>query len=383
MNQDRIIAEMQDGDMLDPIQLERLEQCFRAWANEPGSTRRTASRRRILLIFLIIRYTGAKLSEVLGLRPATDLDPAGQSVTFRSTDNGQSRRVAVSQSLAQEFATLLPARAGADAVSPTRPTDTDAGAMSPARPGADTNAGNVAQTRPSGPADSDEVFAVDPAYVRKKFYERAKECGFEKTRGGPEMLRKARAVELLRNNMPLPAVQRLLGHSSPNLTASRIAFSAEDMQEVTRMYMERESGCRTSARNSFFGKVLHLARDDVQTLVELGTADGDTVAALITNTSSARMGLKPGRLVTAEIKSPWLTLERCDRPGCSSAENQREGLIARVVAGAINSECAVRLPDGTELCAVLSSEGFKRLGLSEGDPVRVLFGAYAVILHLA
>jgi Molybdate transporter of MFS superfamily len=57
-------------------------------------------------------------------------------------------------------------------------------------------------------------FAVDPAFVRRKFYECAEACGFAKRIGGPEMIRRARAVELIHGNIPLPAVQRLLGLSS-------------------------------------------------------------------------------------------------------------------------------------------------------------------------
>lgn len=343
VSQDRIIAEMQSGEVLDPLQLEQLEHCFRTWAEDSTVKRRKASRRRILLIFLLIRYTGAKLSEVLTLQPMTDIDITGQTVTYRSGGGEQARQAAISQSLALELKALL----------------------------------SQHQTQ------TEEFFAVDPAYVRKKFYERAYECGFEKTQGGPEMLRRARAVELMRNNMPLPAVQRLLGHSSPSLTTSRISFSDEDVREVTRMYMERESGRKTSARNTFFGKVLQLEKGDVQTLVELVTADGGTISALITNTSCQRMGLRPGRLVTAEIKSPWLILERCDRPGSSSAENQRDGAISRITAGTLNTECAVNLPDGTELCSIMTTRGFKQLALNEGEPVRVLFGAYSVIIHVS
>ncbi|MDR3358087.1 MAG: TOBE domain-containing protein [Desulfovibrio sp.] len=338
MSQKNLIVRTRDEEILDTSRLGLLERAFRDWTGEGGRTPRL-SRLRILLIFLLIRYTGAKLQEVLSLEPA-DLDLQARAVTYRSGENGSPRKVAISQKLAAELEELL----------------------------------RAAKNCP------DHFFAVDPAHVRKKFYERAGQCGFDKKSGGPEMLRKARAVEMLRN-VPLPAVQRLLGHSSPNQTTSFVSFSEDDIQEVARLYVERESGRRTSARNSFYGKVLSLANDRVQTLVELLTPAGDRIFSVITNMSSGRLGLAPGKLVTAEVKSPWLILERCDAPGASSAENRLEGVVSRVTSGDIAVECVVTLRDGTELCAVLAAAGFNLLRLKVGEPVRVLFGAYAVILH--
>ncbi|MDR2574285.1 MAG: TOBE domain-containing protein [Desulfovibrio sp.] len=340
MSRKDLLLEVQDEDILDSARLDALERAFRDWAGKGGLKARL-SRCRILLIFLLIRYTGAKLREVLSLEPATDLDIRNRSVTYRSGENGNARCIAISQKLAEEMEELL------------------------------LSAKDV----------SEHFFSIDPAYVRKKFYALAEGCGFDKKSSGPEMLRKARAVEMLRN-VPLPAVQRLMGHSSPNQTASHVSFSEDDIGEVARLYMEREAGRRTSARNSFYGKVLSLTADMVQTLVEMLTPAGDRILAVITNASAARLGLAPGKLVTAEIKAPWISLERCAVPGTNSAENCFEGLVARVVSGSVIVECVVTLRDGTEMCSVLTADGFARLSIGAGDPVRVLFGAYAVILHV-
>jgi molybdate transport system regulatory protein len=74
------------------------------------------------------------------------------------------------------------------------------------------------------------MLKVDPGFVRRKFYERAEACGIAKQLGAPEILRKSRAVELMQKNMPLPAVQMLLGHSTPNLTSSYVSYSEDDIQ---------------------------------------------------------------------------------------------------------------------------------------------------------
>jgi molybdate transport system regulatory protein len=340
MNRKALLFKTQDEEILDSARLDKLERAFRIWAEEGRTGAGRVSRRRILLIFLLIRYTGAKLREVLSLDPATDMDLQAGIVTYHAGESANSRQIAISGKLAAEIRELSTTARG----------------------------------------NHNRFFAVDPAYVRKKFYELAQQCGFGKKSGGPEMLRKARAVEMLRD-VPVPVVQRLLGHSSPGQTAAYVSFADDDMREFARLYMEKESGRRTSARNSFYGKVLTLANDSVQTLVEVLTPGGDKIFAMITNTSSGHLALAPGRLVTAEIKSPWLSLERCDAPGISSAENRFEGIVSRVTAGGLVVECVVKLREDTELCAILSRTGFEQLRIDEGDPVRVLFSAHTVILH--
>jgi molybdate transport system regulatory protein len=343
MEQSRIIDTPPESDILDSNRLAELEDSYQKWLARAKSEKSRAPRRRILAIFLLIRYTGAKLSEVLSLT-GEDLDFADQTIRFRGSENS-SRAVRISEELARRLRQLLPAS----------DQETDEA--------------------------SRKYFAVDPGFVRRKFYERAEAGGFDKKQGGPEMIRRARAAELMRGNLPLPAVRHLLGHSSPNLTSACLSFSDEDIQEATRLYMERESARQTSARNSFFGKVRELRQGEVQTLVELTTPDGDGIFAMITRASARRLGLRVGTLVTAEVKAPWLIIESSDRPGASSAENRREGVIVRIENGRINTECTVRLADGADLCAVLSTPGFLRLGLKEGDTARVLFSANAVILQ--
>lgn len=342
---------------MEPDQLERLEQSFRQWAAKSGKGR-LFSRTRILLIFLLIRYTGAKLNEVLGLNAQRDIKRGQRLVRYRGgeAESQEIREVDISQSLTEAIDDFLYLAAGV--------------------------ASREASVAPESSLDPDHPLAIDPAFVRRKFYERARDCGLDPKRCGPEMIRKARGLELLRNNMPLPVVQRLLGHSSPNLTASHLTFSEEDMQQVARWFMERESGRKTSARNNFFGKVDSLAKGDIQSLVEIATPEGFRIQTMVTNSSAQRLGLKPGRLASAEIKAPWLSLEHADRPGRSSADNMFEGVISAVSRGTINVECEVGIHEGMTLCAVVSAPGFDALGLKEGDAVRVLFSCYAVTLHV-
>ena len=103
--------------------------------------------------------------------------------------------------------------------------------------------------------------------------------------------------------------------------------------------------------------------------MELVTFGGDLVTTLITNDSLARLGLKTGTLITAEIKAPLVILHKTDEEPKCTAENRFHGTIARVNRGRITTEYVVHIPDGTELCSLVGSEISRRLDLKEDDPV--------------
>jgi len=343
----RIVAGPECSRCLDTLQLSQLEQAFRDWAEDSPRSDVRLSRRRIVLIFLLIRYTGARLSEVLALNPFEDIELDRHLVVFGRSEAGPerpAREVQLPETLAQEIRVALNDEAFQETL------------------------GNF--------------FQVDPGHVRRKFYERAQTCGFHKELGGPDALRRSRAVEMLQNNMPLPVVQRILGQSTPNLTAAFVSFSEADMQQVARFFLEKESGRKTSARNSFFGKISSIKKGDIQAQVELVTLGGDRVTTVITNDSLIRLGLKVGKLITAEVKAPWVVLQKGgEEPECS-AENRFQGTITRVSRGRVTTEYVVQIADGMQLCSLVSSNISRRLDLQLNETVWALFNCFAVVLHL-
>lgn len=346
-NPARIYAAPQDTGSLDPIELAHLEQSFREWAESSPRGDVRASRKRILLIFLLIRYTGARLNEVLGLDLRKQIDVAKRVVCYGRADTSVDfvcREVQISSELASEIQQTLNDPAFAE----------EAGAL----------------------------LKVDAGHVRRKFYERAVACGFAQEVGSPNAIRRARAVELMQNNVPLPVVQRILGHSSPNLTASLIAFSEEDIRQVARHFVERESHRKSSARNTFFGKIGHVQKGDIQSRVELVTMEGDIVTTVITNNSLARMGLKTGAMVTAEVKAPWVVLQRSDEEPRCTAENLFHGTVTAILRSRLTTEFIVRVRDGTELCSLVTEKSRRTLDIKRGDRVWAMFNSFSVILHV-
>ena len=342
----RLISTIEADQFLDTVGLNRMEQSFREWVNASLRADIRLARRRILLIFLLIRYTGAKLNEVSRLDPFHDIDHERQSVFFRNAAGLEQspREVQISEALSREISSML--------------DDTDFA------------------------ASIRDTFSIDPAFVRRKFYERAQACGLPKRLGGPEMIRKARGTELMQGNVPLPAVQKMLGHSTPNLTSSYISFSEDEIRQVTRHFMEKESSRKTSARNFFFGKIQAIKRGDIQSQVRLVTVEGYQITTIITNDSMGRLGLKVGNLITAEVKAPWVILQKGGIEPGSSADNRFKGIIEQVSKGAVNTEYVVRISDRIELCSVVSTESSQLLDLKKGDTIWVLFNCYSVVLHV-
>ncbi len=342
----RILSGPEGGRCLDPVQLNRLEQAFREWAGSPRRPDLVSSRRRVFLIFLLIRYTGARLNEVLRLELKKDFNLEMHTLRFHKgadPDDRTGRNVQIPQAVSIEIQGFL-------------------GGLSPRGKGG-------------------SLLKLDPAHVRRKFYERAESIGIPRELGAPEVIRKSRAVELMRGSVPLPVVQKILGHATPNLVASYVKFSVEEMRRVEAFFVDRENRRKTSARNAFFGKIETLRKGVVQAWVEILTPGGTRISAVITNHSLENLGLKRGALVAAEVKAPWVTIHRSvDRPPCS-AENVLGGSVERIVRGKVTSEIVARISDGTAICAVVTAQSLKMLDLRPSDRVWAAFNAFAVVLH--
>ncbi|MBU1171454.1 MAG: TOBE domain-containing protein [Proteobacteria bacterium] len=344
INQGTMVLTPEDDVCLDSVQLGDLEQSFRTWARDSNRKDVQNARKRILMVFLLIRYTGAKLNEVLGLKPFADINFSKHELVFPTPPiSSGSRIVPIPEDVSREIEAAL--------------------------------------SKPDFRDSLKQGFNVDPAFVRRKFYERALDCGFSKHLGGPEMIRKARAVELLKGNMPLPAVQSLLGHARPNQTSSYVSFSKDEINQATRLFMERESSRKTSARNAFFCKISHILMGDIQTRVDMVTMEGHHVTTVITTDSLKALGLAKGSLITAEVKAPWIDLYKGKTEPLSSAENRFQGVITDIKKGTVNSEYVIQVSSKTALCSIVSSDVENRLSLRTGDRVWALFNCFAVVLH--
>ena len=312
---------------LDTVQLEALSEAFRAWLEKSPAPAIRRSRGRVWLIYLVLRFSGAKLGEVLAVDDQADLDLDKGLIRLGRKGQPQERQVQLPEVVVTDLRNYL-----AD---------------------------------PGNKALLGQVFSMDQGFIRKKFYERGAEAALPKTLANPTVLRRSRAIELLRSDVPLTVVQSMLGQASSNSTANYIDFSDEDTATIISQFMHKEAGRKTSARNMFYGRISRIVKGDIQSEVALTTPAGQTVYAVITNRS---------------LDS--LELAKDDQAPMVSARNVFPGRITQATQGRVTAEVIVELDEDTQICAIVSRESWKSLGLGAGDRAWVMFNDTSVILDL-
>ncbi len=341
-NNGRIVTENTQEPVLNAEQLCTLEQSFRAWLASTKRENVRLSRLTATLIFLIIRYTGAKLSEVLNLNPEEAIDFTQHTISFQSKNEmEEGRNVPIPKQICAEIAE-----------------------------------GIAMLKKQKGNAS---VFHLDAGFVRRKFYECAEACNLPKELSGPEAIRRARAIELMQSDIPLPVVQSILGHATINLTTAHVAFSPEEMHAVAKRFVQKELSQKTSARNCFLGKIVSIVSGTVQSLITLQSKASISIRAMITNDSVQRLALAINTTVCAEVKAPLVTFYAGEQEPLCSAENLLPGTLTYVKQGDSMTEYILQLSDGTEIC-ILSANMLTNIPL--GTTLWAAFNASSVVLRV-
>lgn len=325
-------------------ELEALTAGFRAWTAAASHGRQRQARTRVLMVYLLLRFTGMKLGEVLALDDRTDLDVDKGLVHVRRSKDGLEREVPIPEWLARELRAMLD---------------------------------DPMFFRLRG-----SVLALDPGGVRRRFYEMAAHCGMPKLHVNPQVIRTSRAVELLRNGVPIPLVQTILGHKDVAMTAQYVLFSETQSQRILEHVIKKEAAVKVSARNTFPGVVASVRSGNILSEVVLDTAMGVQVVAIITHESMKSLNLGVGMPATAMIKAPWVVLVKEDAQVRTSARNQFCGTVSAVHEGQISAEVVVSLPGGATITSMVTDESIQRLGIAVGDAVCALFKAFSVIISV-
>jgi molybdate transport system regulatory protein len=135
-----------------------------------------------------------------------------------------------------------------------------------------------------------------------------------------------------------------------------------------------------SARNVFKGKVTAMKEGPINAEVEITTAGGDVIVAMLTDTSVKALGLVKGKDAVAIVKAPWVVLMSGSPEFRFSARNQMKGTVDSVNKGAVNSQVKVVLSGGSAVNAVVTNDAVAELGLMPGAPVIAMFKASHVLV---
>jgi len=135
----------------------------------------------------------------------------------------------------------------------------------------------------------------------------------------------------------------------------------------------------TSARNELSGKITAVRTGAVNDEIDIALNDHDVIVAIVTSESTKKLGLAPGKDITALIKASHVMLTT-DKNITVSARNMLAGTISTVRNGAVNCEIDIILQGGGEIVAIVTEGSVARMGLSVGNEVGVFFKSSSVIL---
>lgn len=328
---------------LDTRQLATLTKAIDWWAGQAQKPLLRHSRQRVRLIYLMLRHSGAKVGEVLALDDTRDLDFEAGEIIFRGAAPAEpDRRVMLPGDFMSEFRSFLDA--------------------------------------PETVSLRGRLFRMDQGFLRRKLAEQAGRVSFSREFLNPTVLRHSRAVELLRQGVPLPVVQRLLGHASVVLTSGYYAFSESDSKRILNHHIQKMSALKTSARNTFHGAVVQVRPGTMLTEVVLRTKSGMEIKSIITNESATNLGIAKGRLITAIIKAPFVMASH-DAEACFAGPlNCFAATVTSIQTDGAYLEVRGALADGTTMCALIPYASPQATPLKVGGAAWFSFRALSVIL---
>lgn len=181
---------------LSSAQIKSLTEAFSEWHEAAPSNYLREVRGRYWLAFLLLRFTGAKVGEVLSVDDQSQIDFQQNEITILPSRRLRRRKLARIVPVPSEV--LL----------------------------------RVSLYRTEFPRMAGRVFAIDPGNFRREFYRRSEEAKIPRQLSYPNILRHTRALELIEAGVPLTTVQQLLGHISSGTTAGYLQCSDTAAVEI-------------------------------------------------------------------------------------------------------------------------------------------------------
>ena len=176
-------------------QLNALTKSYQSWFDS-AHPRYRKQRGRHWATYLVLRFSGARLGEVIKIDDTQDINWREAEIKVRTLKRRKRafRTVFLPQQVVTELSRLLA----------------------------------------EFPSLRGRLFKVHPRVFRRVFAERATEAGIPRELAHPHILRHSRAVELLRAGVPITLVQQLMGHASLTTTAVYLQIHQSEAKRILR-----------------------------------------------------------------------------------------------------------------------------------------------------
>jgi molybdate transport system regulatory protein len=116
--------------------------------------------------------------------------------------------------------------------------------------------------------------------------------------------------------------------------------------------------------------------------VSLVLQGGETITAIITNSSADSLELAKGKKAFVIVKASEVMIGKDLENAKLSARNILAGKVVYVTPGAVNSEVVVSLLGGTEVVASITKASVQALELKVGDKVSAVVKASNVLIGI-
>jgi len=195
-----LAVQKQDISFLTEEQLNALVSEFENWYDDSNmSDTKRKIRGRYWLVFLILRFTGARISEVINIKHE-DIDFRNAEIRLitlkrhNPKKKGQYRIIPIPSNITNEISNYLV----------------------------------------QYPDMKDKAFRIDRSNFYKIFKDFCEKANIPQELAHPHILRHTRAIELLRAGVPVTIVQDLLGHSALTTTAIYLKISGQEAKGILR-----------------------------------------------------------------------------------------------------------------------------------------------------
>lgn len=177
-------------------QVNALTRAWQEWYDGVKTPNRRRLRGRYWLTYLVLRFTGARIGEVLSINDETDIMFRTAEIKIKTLKRkkGMSRTVFVPSEVIAEIATYL---------------------------------AEFSNMR-------GKIFRLKHQNFRRRFYEIALSAGIPRDLAHPHVLRHTRAIEMLRAGVPVTVVQDQLGHAHLTTTAVYLRISGAEAKQILK-----------------------------------------------------------------------------------------------------------------------------------------------------